>query len=112
MASGSEVSLALQAQQLLHDVDDICARVVSMPSHELFLAQDAGYRASVLPPELPRVAIEAAHSMSWDRFLGDRGRMIGIDRFGASAPYQRIYQEFGLTVDRIVAIARELVRAS
>ena len=109
MASGSEVGLALQAQQRLLDEDDLCVRVVSMPSHELFLAQSAEYRLSVLPPNVPRVAIEAAHSMSWARFLGDRGAMIGVDHFGASAPYQRVYEEFGLTVERVIAKARELV---
>ncbi|MEP7348178.1 MAG: hypothetical protein ABI877_23125, partial [Gemmatimonadaceae bacterium] len=63
----------------------------------------------VLPPDIPRVAVEAAHPMSWDRFLGDRGAMIGIDHYGASSPYQRIYEEFGLTVEHVVSKVRELL---
>ena len=112
MASGSEVGIVLQAQQQLQSEDHRQVRVVSMPSHELFVAQPAAYRATVLPAGVPRVAIEAAHSMSWDRFLGDRGVMIGIDHFGASAPFQRIYDEFGLTVTNVVARARELLGRS
>ncbi|MFN8570574.1 MAG: transketolase [Gemmatimonadaceae bacterium] len=112
LASGSEVELILAAQQRLDDEFDICARVVSMPSHELFLAQSDEYRAGVLPEGIPRVAVEAAHSMSWSRFLGDRGVMIGVDHFGASAPYQKLYAEFGLTVQHIVDVAKGLARPS
>jgi len=112
MASGSEVGIILQAQQKLQDEDRRQVRVVSMPSHELFLTQSPAYRASVLPAGVPRVAIEAAHSMSWARFLGERDAMIGIDHFGASAPFQRIYDEFGLTVDHVVAKARGLLVSS
>ncbi len=110
LASGSEVEIALAAQQRLDDEFDICVRVVSMPSHELFLAQGADYRASVLPEGIPRVAVEAAHSMSWSRFLGEHGVMIGVDHFGASAPYQKIYAEFGLTVQHVVDVAKALAR--
>lgn len=108
MASGSEVGLIVSAQQRLHDEFGICVRAVSMPSHELFLKQTPEYRESVLPRGVPRIAIEAAHPMSWDRFLADGDVSLGIERFGASAPYQRIFTEFGLTVDHLVAEGRRL----
>jgi transketolase len=109
MSSGSEVALILAAQQKL-DEDGIAATVVSMPSHELFARQDAAYRDSVLPPGVPRIAIEAGHPMSWYRWVGPDGVVLGLERYGASAPYERIYQELGLTVDRLVETARRLVR--
>ncbi|MBK8247388.1 MAG: transketolase [Gemmatimonadetes bacterium] len=104
MASGSEVGIALEAQGALA-AKGVAARVVSVPSHELFLQQDAAYRASVLPAGVKRIAIEAAHPMSWDRLIGDQGTVIGIETFGASAPYQVLYREYGLTVERVVAAA-------
>ena len=107
MSSGSEVGLVLAAHEKLVAAG-VRSRVVSMPSHELFLRQDAAYRASVRPPGVPRIAVEAAHPMSWQRFVGDNGIVMGIERYGASAPYERIYQELGLTVDRIVEAARKL----
>jgi transketolase len=76
-----------------------------MPSHELFLQQTAEYQASVLPEGVRRIAIEAAHPMSWQRFLRPGDVMIGIDHFGASAPYQRLYMEYGITVEAVVAAA-------
>jgi transketolase len=108
MASGSEVSIALDAQRVLEKEHDICTRVVSMPCHEFFLAQSAVYRRQILPAGVPRIAIEAAHPMSWQRFVGDDGIVIGLDHYGASAPYQRIYQEFGLTADHVVRAGLEL----
>jgi transketolase len=108
MSSGSEVSLILEAQKKL-EADGLRARAVSMPSHELFARQDAAYRDSVLIPGVPRVAMEAAHPMSWQRWVGDKGIILGIDRFGASAPYQTIYKELGLTVDQIVEAAKKVV---
>ena len=108
LSSGSEVQLALDAQATLA-ADGIHARVVSVPSHELFARQDASYRDQVLPPGIPRVAIEAAHPMSWYRFVGDRGVVIGIDRFGASAPFQRLYEEYGITAAAVVTAARKLL---
>jgi transketolase len=107
MASGSEVSLILDAQRQL-EAQALPTRVVSMPSHELFLAQPEEYRRSVLPAGVRRVAVEAAHPMSWHRLVGDDGVVIGLERFGASAPYQRIYEELGLTADHVAAVAREL----
>jgi transketolase len=109
MSSGSEVGLILAAQQKL-EAEGIVAAVVSMPSHELFARQDEAYRDSVLPPGVPRIAIEAAHPMSWYRWVGTDGVVLGLERFGASAPYERIYQELGLTVDRVVETARKLVK--
>jgi transketolase len=111
MSSGSEVALILAAQQKL-EAEGIAAAVVSMPSHELFARQDAAYRDSVLPPGVPRIAIEAAHPMSWYRWVGSDGVVLGLERFGASAPYERIYEELGLTVDRLVETAMRLVKRS
>jgi transketolase len=77
---------------------------------ELFARQPQEYREAVLPPKSDRrIAVEAAAPQSWYRWVGDRGVVLGIERFGASAPYLRIYQEFGLTVDRVVAEALELL---
>jgi len=80
-----------------------------MPCLEYFAKQPQAYRDSVLPPGVPRIAIEAAAPDSWYRWVGERGVVVGIDRFGASAPYQRIYQELGLTVDGVVAAAERLL---
>jgi transketolase len=110
MSSGSEVALILAAHEKL-TAAGISSRVVSMPSHELFERQDASYRNSVLPAGVPRLAIEAAHPMSWYRWVGSDGVVIGLERFGASAPYERIYEELGLTVDKVVSAATRLVRA-
>jgi transketolase len=109
MSSGSEVALILKAQAKLRE-RGIAARVVSMPSMELFAAQPEDYRNSVLPPGVPRVAIEAGHPMSWYPWVGAKGEVVGLTRFGASAPYERIYEELGLTVDRIVEAADRLLR--
>ena len=108
MSSGSEVQLVLAAQAQLQSAG-IAARVVSMPSHELFAAQDRAYRDRVLPPGVPRVAIEAAQPMSWYRWLdGAPGTAIGIEHFGASAPYEKIYANFGITADAVVAAAKRV----
>ncbi len=107
LSSGSEVALALSAWEKLA-AEGIAARVVSMPSHEIFARQSQSYRDSVLVPGRRRIAIEAAHPMSWYRWVGGDGEVIGIDRFGASAPYQRIYEGLGLTVEKIVAAAKRL----
>ncbi|MEW5914766.1 MAG: transketolase [Gemmatimonadota bacterium] len=110
LASGSEVALALLAQKRLHDEGDICARVVSMPSHEVFARQPQEYRDAVLPPNVKRVAIEAAHPMSWYRWVGTDGAVIGLERFGASAPYEAIYKGLGITADAVVAAARAVLK--
>ena len=108
LSSGSEVALALAAWERL-TADGVAARVVSMPSHEIFARQPQAYRDEVLGRGTKRIAIEAAHPMSWYRWVGSDGEVIGLDRFGASAPYQRIYTELGLTVDQIVATAKRLL---
>jgi transketolase len=111
VSSGSEVGLILKAREKLA-ADGIRSSVVSMPSHEMFGDQDAAYRDSVLLPGVPRVIIEAAHPMSWQRWAGPNDVILGIDRFGASAPYETLYEKLGLTVDRIVSSALSLARPS
>jgi transketolase len=108
MSSGSEVALALDAQKKL-EADGIRARAVSMPSHEIFARQDQAYRDSVLPRGVKRIAMEAAHPMSWYRWVGDDGVILGLERFGASAPAATIYEHLGITVDHMVQTARQLV---
>jgi transketolase len=108
MSTGSEVSLILDAQKKL-EADGIRSRAVSMPSQELFARQDRVYRDSVLPKGVKRVAIEAAHPMSWYRWVGDDGVIIGLERFGASAPAPVIYAHLGITADRVVESAKQLV---
>lgn len=87
----------------------VAARVVSMPSFELFAQQDAGYRDSVLPRGVPRVAMEAAHPASWYRWVGDTGATVGIEHFGASASAPVLYQQFGITAEKVAEAAREVV---
>jgi transketolase len=108
LATGSEVEIALRAKAKLAD-DGIGARVISMPSWELFEKQPLEYRQSVLPPDLPRVAIETGVSLTWDRYLNTGDEMIGLDRWGASAPYQTIYAEFGFTADHLVKKAKDVL---
>jgi transketolase len=107
LSSGSEVALALAAWERL-TAEGLAVRVVSMPSHEMFARQPESYREDVLGRGARRVAIEAAHPMPWYRWVGSTGEVIGLDRYGASAPYQRIYTELGLTVDHIVDTAKRL----
>jgi transketolase len=110
MASGSEVALALEAADRLADAQ-IRARVVAMPCWELFEAQDQSYRDEVLARHVTaRVSIEAGVSLGWERYVGDRGVVIAIDRFGASAPGSTVLEELGITADRVVEAARSLVR--
>ena len=110
IATGSEVSIALDAAKLLMD-RGLRARVVSLPSWELFDAQPKEYRDQVLPPQVKaRVSIEAATTIGWERYVGLDGISVGVDRFGASAPYKRIYQELGLTPERVADEAAALVK--
>jgi transketolase len=112
IASGSELHLALAAQARLYTDHNIDARVVSMPSWELFRCQDEAYRNEVLPPKVSqRVAVEAGSSMGWHEWVGDNGVVLGIDRFGASAPAEEIFHHFGLDVTNIVGVARELLNS-
>ncbi|OLC09820.1 MAG: transketolase [Gemmatimonadetes bacterium 13_1_40CM_66_11] len=108
MATGSEVELILGAYERLK-ADGRRPRAVSMPCLEYFAKQQQDYREAVLPPGVPRIAVEAAAPQSWYRWVPEnQGVIMGIERFGESAPYQRIYQEFGLTVDAVVAQATDL----
>ncbi len=111
IGTGSEVSIALEAGKALGE-QGIAARVVSMPSWELFDAQPREYRDSVLPPGIAaRVSVEAGRTLGWERYVGTNGVSIGVDTFGASAPYQRIYREYGLTAERVAEAAASLVRS-
>ncbi len=112
VASGSEVRLVLEAQPRLADVG-IDARVVSMPSWELFEAQSDDYRQQVLPDRVKaRLAVEAASPFGWHRWVGDAGAVIGIDKFGSSAPGDVNFQHYGFTVDNVVERARGLVTST
>jgi transketolase len=109
IATGSEVSIAMEALEQL-DSQDLKGRVVSMPSWELFDAQSEVYRNSVLPPEIPRLAIEAGVSLAWGRYVdGSQDHVMGIDRYGASAPYKTIFEHYGLTAERVVEQVKKLV---
>ncbi len=108
LATGSEIGLALKVRDAL-EARGIAARVVSVPSMELFMASDASYQASVLPAGVPRLAIEAGHPMSWWQLIAGHGDVVGIDHFGASAPFDRLYHEFGLSVAAITDRAVKLV---
>jgi transketolase len=109
IATGSEVSLIVDAAEALAE-DGIGARVVSMPSWELFNAQPAGYRDEVLPPHLTaRLAVEAGVAQGWHRYVGDRGDIIALDRFGESAPGSRVMKELGFNVENVVTRAKALL---
>jgi transketolase len=107
IGTGSEVQLCLAAREVLQ-AEGVPTRVVSMPCQEWFAAQDEAYRASVLPPSVKaRVSVEAGVTMSWHHLVGDAGVCVGLEQFGASAPYQVVFEKFGFTTDRVVAAARE-----
>ena len=109
IGTGSEVQLAVEAAERLA-ADGIAARVVSMPSWELFADQDAEYRESVLPLAVPnRVAVEAAATFGWDRHVGIDGETVGLDRFGASAPAEELFEHLGITTDAVEAAARRVL---
>jgi transketolase len=110
LASGSEVSLAMQAREKLAE-QGIAARVVSMPSWELFDKQPQEYRDSVLPPHVKaRVAIEMAHPLGWEKYVGEQGAVIGIQSFGASAPGEIVMREFGFTVEHVVDTVKRVLQ--
>lgn len=110
IATGSEVSLIVGAQQKLAE-QNIGARIVSMPSWELFELQSQEYKDSVFPPDIKkRLSVEAGVSQGWEKFVGDQGAIIGVDRFGASAPGDTVMKEYGFTVDHVVKKALELVK--
>ncbi|SAL20673.1 transketolase [Caballeronia sordidicola] len=109
IATGSEVALALAAIEPLR-ADGVLARVVSMPSTNVFDRQSSVWRDRVLPPNVPRVAIEAGVSAFWRQYVGLAGGVIGIDSFGESAPAEALFEHFGLTVDHVLSEARRLAR--
>jgi transketolase len=108
IATGSEVPLALEAQKRLA-ADDIAVRVVSMPSSTVFDRQEAAYRESVLPRGLPRIAVEAGVTDFWRKYVGPEGRVIGIDRFGESAPAGELFKHFGFTPENVEKVVRSVL---
>ncbi|MET7763789.1 transketolase [Streptomyces sp. NPDC005393] len=112
IGTGSEVQLAVEAREQLQAAG-VPTRVVSMPSVEWFEEQDKGYRDSVLPPSVKaRVAVEAGIGLTWYRFVGEAGRIVSLEHFGASADYKVLYREFGLTSEAVVTAARESLDAA
>jgi transketolase len=112
LATGSEVALCVQAYEQLK-TEGIKARVVSMPSFELFEQQSQDERDSVIPPEVTaRVAVEQAATLGWGRYLGRSGEMIGMKTFGVSAPLKEVQRKFGFTPENVVAVAKQQVALS
>jgi transketolase len=112
IATGSEVSIAVAAREIL-EAEGISTRVVSMPCREWFEAQDQAYRDEVLPPSVrARVSVEAGVSMGWRDYVGDAGRIVSIDHFGASADAATLFREFGFTPEAVVAAAQESIRSA
>jgi transketolase len=109
MGTGSEVSLCLAAQKELAE-RGIAARVVSLPCRERLWSQPREYRDQVLPPGLPRVSVEAATTLGWERYVGDSGASVGIDRFGASAPGEVLAEKFGFTAQHVADVAAALLK--
>jgi transketolase len=111
IASGSEVSLAVDAHESLSR-EGIRSRIVSMPSWDIFERQPQSYRESVLPPQVPaRIAIEQGSTIGWERYVGAAGKVIGMKTFGASAPLKELQRKFGFEPARIVVTAKELLAA-
>ena len=112
IGTGSEVDLAVQARQEL-TAKGVAARVVSAPCLEWFDEQDQTYRESVLPKNVKaRVAVEAGHPMTWYPYVGDAGRIVGLDHFGGSADYKVLYEQFGITAEAVAAAAEDSMRAA
>jgi transketolase len=110
IGTGSEVHLALASSEKLKE-KGIIARVVSMPSWELFEEKDIGYRKHVLPPSIPKLALEAGVTLGWSRYVGEKGNVIGIDHFGKSAPGNIVYSNFGFNIDNVVKCALDLLNS-
>ena len=111
IATGSEVTLILQAAEKLR-ADGVAVRCVSMPSWELFDAQPQAYRDEVLPPAVTaRLAVEMGVTTGWERYVGATGDVLGIDHFGASAPAEKLQEEFGFTADNVVKRAKALLKS-
>ena len=112
LGTGSEVQLAVEAAERLEQ-EGIAARVVSVPCLDWFAEQDADYQEAVLPQAVTaRVSVEAGLALSWWRLLGSHGRAVSLEHFGASAPYQKLFEEFGITTDAVVAAAHDSIAAS
>jgi transketolase len=112
VGTGSELQLAVQARELLA-ADGVRARVVSMPCREWYDAQETSYRETVIPPTVKaRVSVEAGVAQGWREVVGDHGRMISLEHFGASADYARIYREFGITAEAVAAAAHDSIRSA
>ncbi|TFV65895.1 UNVERIFIED_ORG: transketolase [Bacillus sp. AZ43] len=112
MGTGSEVQIAVAAREAL-EADGVPTRVVSIPCVEWFAAQDSAYKDEVLPPGVrARVSVEAGVPMGWREFVGDAGRIVGINHYGASAAYTVLYEQFGLTQEAVVSAARESIEAA
>ena len=106
IGTGSEVALCVEAYEALKQ-EGIAARVVSMPSWELFEQQDQAYRDNVLPPDVTaRVSVEAGSVIGWDRYVGAAGAKIGMHSFGASAPIEDLMKKFGFTTEKVIAAAK------
>jgi len=108
IATGSEVALAMAAQAKLAE-EGIAVRVVSMPSTDTFDRQDDAYRESVLPKRLPRVAVEAGVTDYWRKYVGLDGEVVGIDRYGESAPAGELFKYFGFTADNVAAAVKRVL---
>jgi transketolase len=112
VGTGSEVQLAVEARDLLA-ADGIAARVVSMPCREWYDAQETSYRETVIPPTVKaRVSVEAGIAQGWREVVGDHGRIVSIEHYGASADYDRIYREFGTTAEAVAQAARDSIAAA
>ena len=112
VSTGSEVQLAVKARELLA-ADGIAARVVSMPCREWFEQQDSSYRDSVIPPKLrARVSVEAGVALGWRDVVGDAGRIVSLEHYGASADYATLYDKFGITAAAVVAAAKDSIAAA
>jgi transketolase len=112
LATGSEVGLAVAAADELSS-GGVRARIISMPNPDLFLRQEEAYRESVIPADIKaRVAVEAGVTSGWNQFVGDRGIVVGVDQFGASAPAGALFEEYGLTVANVSQAVRDSLAAS
>jgi transketolase len=110
IATGSEVGIALDAQERLR-LEGLAVRVVSMPSTDVFDKQSAEWKRSVLPDGLPRVAVEAGCTSGWYKYVGLDGAVIGIDRYGESAPAGALFKFFGLTAEKVAETVKRLLQS-
>jgi transketolase len=109
IGTGSEVELVLKAAEVLKS-EGIGATVVSMPSFKIFEEQRDAYKASIFPEATPKIAVEAGSTMGWWKYVGHNGGIIGVDKFGASAPGPTVMEKYGVTTEAIVALAKKLLK--